>query len=530
MKFSQLVGILKAEEMESHIHQPKKVKDIAFAAKKDTNWVQALHKSLNQKIKDSVDLLAQNFNNTLRRIESGQGKSSNSHRGRNQTSRRSDIQCYECEGVGHYKSDCPLTKRKELKCSECKGYGHIRKECPNIQKRDDKALLRLSDTDSDEEANEDGMLNMVALVSKIDGNNSDSDYDDDEEIDPKVEFRKLYDSWVDLSNENLKLLKNKAMLEAQINILEMEKPVTSKREKSICSTSNNELHINTQAEQKNTLELEAKITRLSDLLSQEEEKNRSLEISLRDNHKKIRMLSTGTKDLNTLLAMGQPAKQNWGLGYKESRETKSVNDTRNQSGLINFVKHILVESVRSEVVRAAETKENVQSALQINKVDNCADSCVCVKAKNEVQQTRITYKAVETDNYVRQQRFNKGCCYSCGKRGHIARYCYERINNIRRAWKQKNCFIEPKCYGKFWIAKYVLYSKNDKDNTEDDFEVICNSDQLKQVQKSKKKMVKKRENDKVESASQQSLTLMSTTYKASKKVDGSMLVEKPRHV
>ncbi|KAF8052613.1 hypothetical protein N665_1537s0006 [Sinapis alba] len=488
MKFSQLVGILKAEEMESYIHQHKKVKDIAFAAKKNTDWVQALHESLNQKIEDNVDLLAQDFNNKLRQIESDQGKSSNSHRGRNQTSRRSDIQCYECEGVGHYKSDCPLTKRKKLKCSECKGYGHIRKECPNIQKRDDKALLRLSDTDSDEEANEDGMLNMVALVSKIDGKNSDSDFDDDEEIDPKVEYRKLYDSWVELSNENLKLLKNKAMLEAQINILEMEKPVTSKLETSICSRSKNELDINTQAEQKNTLELEAKITRLSDLLSLEVEKNRSLEFSLRDNHKKIRMLSTGTKDLDALLAMGQPTKQNWGLGYKESRETKSVTDTQNQTGLINFVraKPIRVESIRSVAVRAAETKEDVQSALLINKVNNCANSCVCVKAKNEVQQTRITYKAVETNNCVRQQRFNKGC-YSCGKRGHIARYCYEHINNIRQAWKQKNCFIEPKCYGKFWIAKYVLYSKNDKDNSEDDFEIICNSYQLKQVQKSKKK-------------------------------------------
>ncbi|KAF8107180.1 hypothetical protein N665_0125s0009 [Sinapis alba] len=501
MKFSQLVGILKAEEMDSPIHQPKKVKDIAFAAKKDTNWIQALHESLNQKIKDSVDLLAQNFNNTLRRIESGQEKSSNSHRGRNQTSKKSDIQCYECEGVGHYKSDCPLTKRKKLKCSECKGYGHIRNECPNIQKRDDKALLRLSDTDSDEEANEDGMLNMVALVSKIDGNNLDLDFDDDEEIDPKVEYCKLYDSWVELSNENLKLLKNKAMLEAQINILEMEKPVTSKLETSI-------------SEQKNTLELEAKITRLSDLLSLEEEKNISLECSLRDNYKKIRMLSTGTKDLDTLFAMGQHAKQNWGLGYKENRMTNQVSNTQSQTGLIDFVraKPILVESVRSVTVCAAETKEDVQSALQINKVDNCADSCVCVKAKNEVKQTRITYKAVETDNCVRQQRFNKGC-YSCGKRGHIARYCYERINNIRQAWKQKNCFIEPKCYKKFWIAKSVMYSKYDKDNNEDDFEIICNSDQLKQAQKSKKKVI----------ASQQSSTLMSTTYKASKEVDGSML-------
>lgn len=80
------------------------------------------------------------------------------------------------------------------------------------------------------------MMNLVALVSEQADSKSaaESDSDDDGEIDPSVEYRKLYDNWVVLSNENLKLLKDRALLEAQINILEMEKPTEIVAKK--CST------------------------------------------------------------------------------------------------------------------------------------------------------------------------------------------------------------------------------------------------------------------------------------------------------
>ena len=93
----------------------------------------------------------------------------------------------------------------------------------------------------------------------------DSDSDSDGEIDVKSEYRKLYDSWVELSNENMNMLKNKALLEAQINIMEMEKPTTLMLETSTCSKKDNGLHKQTKAEQKNIYVLELKINRLSNL-------------------------------------------------------------------------------------------------------------------------------------------------------------------------------------------------------------------------------------------------------------------------
>ena len=82
----------------------------------------------------------------------------------------------------------------------------------------------------------------------------------------KAEYHKLYDSCVELSKENLNLLKNKTMLKAQINIMEMEKPTTLMLETSTCSTKDNGLHKQTKDEQENTSVLESKINRLSDLL------------------------------------------------------------------------------------------------------------------------------------------------------------------------------------------------------------------------------------------------------------------------
>ena len=135
-----------------------------------------------------MELIAQNFKKALRRIEKGQGRSqgfqqtnesnqewrrdkerSGYRSGRNdgnQFNRKRDLQCHECEGYGHIRSECPLVKRKELKCGECKGFGHTKAECPNLLKRGEKSFLSFSDTESENEEDDEHMINLVALVSE----------------------------------------------------------------------------------------------------------------------------------------------------------------------------------------------------------------------------------------------------------------------------------------------------------------------------------------------------------------------------
>lgn len=189
MKFSQLVGILKAEEMDSESEPPKKGKSIAFAAEKEEYKIQVLHDTLNQKLEESMILLAWNFKKALRKIEKGQGRNqgfqqtsesnqdwrrdkdrSNARNSRvdgNQSTRKRHLQCHECEGYGHIRAECPLAKRRELKCFECKGFGHIKTECPNLTKKGERSLLSFSDTESEDDDDDDErMMNLVAFVTE----------------------------------------------------------------------------------------------------------------------------------------------------------------------------------------------------------------------------------------------------------------------------------------------------------------------------------------------------------------------------
>ena len=71
--------------------------------------------------------------------------------------------------------------------------------------------------------------------------------------------------------------------------------------------------------------------------------------------------------------------------------------------------------------------------------------------------TIMFWKARLIQGRLDEHRLNNGC-YSCEKLGHTHQFCYERINNIKKAWSENKCYVEPKSYCKVWIAKSHLYS------------------------------------------------------------------------
>lgn len=57
--------------------------------------------------------------------------------------------------------------------------------------------------------------------------------------------------------------------------------------------------------------MEDRVTKMLQAFTEEQAKTRGLEQDLSENHKKIPMLSKGTKDIDQLLSMEQPPKINW---------------------------------------------------------------------------------------------------------------------------------------------------------------------------------------------------------------------------
>ncbi|XP_048611465.1 uncharacterized protein LOC125585814 [Brassica napus] len=377
---------LKVHDLEKTDRQSTNQKSIAFTAEsKDDGRV--------TKIEENLSLMARNFNKFVKRMEKGGGRSNGRYqkndveRGSSQLSKQDSSKntkmCHECEGYGHFRSECPLAKRKYQKCIECKGIGHTRSECRSILKKE-KSLLCFSDTESESDSDEGELhLNFMALIGQESGKDSNaySEDDDDLEQDLETEYKTLFDKFSDLSHENLELLKEKAMLKAQINILELDQPSTKTKAYSIDRESDQEVLALKRAmteQERVRKEAEAHIQTLSDLLAVETDRSTLLESQLTENHKKVRMLSAGTATLDHILTWGQCPSLNIGLGYKGSTskatETKFVREAPNE------------EKKPEEKGVPAERNENV-----IPKPKRCGNGC-----------------------------------HFCGKRGHNARFCYFR--------------------------------------------------------------------------------------------------------
>ena len=332
ISFVDLVGMLKSEEMEADQDKVKPSKNIAF--------------------NDGMALLARNFGKALKCVERGQNRDStpwsnkDGERSRGRFSRsknddsgkKKEIQCYECGGFGHIKPECPVTKRKEMKCLECKGVGHTKFECPNKSKLKEKSLISFSDSESDDEGEE--LLNFVAFMASSDSSKfmSDTDSDCDEELNPKDEYRVLYDSWVQLSKDKLQLVKEKLTLEAKLANVSIE----DKQKLSETTT------VGTSPDyyQKN-------LERLREECHRERDRAKLLERELNDKHKQMRMLNKGLESLDKILAMGRTESQQRGLGYQGY--TGKIN--KEEGRIINFVSG---GTTSEPVVRQSCTKPKKQ--------------------------------------------------------------------------------------------------------------------------------------------------------------------------
>ncbi|KAF8085186.1 hypothetical protein N665_0677s0016 [Sinapis alba] len=245
----------------------------------------------------------------FQKSDSDRGNSQYSKQDSSKNSKKKELQCHECEGYIHFQNECPLAKRRELKCIECKGCGQTRK------------------SDSEEE---ELHLNFIALIgheevqethSTTEFTNEEEEEDDNISHDLETEYKALFDKFAELSHENLQLPKDKAMLKAQVNILELEQPSIQTTARSILNEADQEVLSLTRAmaeQERIHKQFEDKFIQITDLLKQEIDKSKLLENQLAETNKKVRMLTIGKKTLDHLLTLGQCPSISTGLVFRGS--------------------------------------------------------------------------------------------------------------------------------------------------------------------------------------------------------------------
>ncbi|KFK24283.1 hypothetical protein AALP_AAs42977U000100, partial [Arabis alpina] len=287
---------------------------------------------------DAVGLLVRRFDRALRRVEQGQGhKISGFIKRQSETersSKRPEVQCFECKGFNHFKTDCPTVKRRELKCFGCKGLGHTQLECVNDQKfKKDRAMI--AEEDSEEESEDEEILNnFVTFVGIVEfdeghaGSESDDEQDDDDDL--VKSYRDVREELIRIGLENTVLAKEKLRLEVMVEALQAELQAEKK------------LSLESVSLMKEKLILATKADMWEKELYAEKEVTAQLQAQLDLQYKKIHMF-VGTKQLDKILSYGRTEKSYSGLGYTgrsalETEKTKFVpagfshpTEQRNQS-------------------------------------------------------------------------------------------------------------------------------------------------------------------------------------------------------
>ncbi|KAK2410077.1 putative mitochondrial protein [Trifolium repens] len=182
MKMDELVGSLQTFESVLDERGDKRNKSIAFVSNTEEEDDQS-EDGEEDSIADAIAMLGRQFNKVLKRVDrrnrqNGQGI-------------RFDINKQQ-NSLKKSKPEDKSTQGKGVQCHECEGYGHIRSECGTYQKRQKKGLtVSWSDEDTDEEG--ESARHVTALTGTcVDVEDWDSDEDED------VSYEELASTYKDL--------------------------------------------------------------------------------------------------------------------------------------------------------------------------------------------------------------------------------------------------------------------------------------------------------------------------------------------
>ncbi|KAG7533081.1 Reverse transcriptase zinc-binding domain [Arabidopsis thaliana x Arabidopsis arenosa] len=288
--FEEVVGMMQTYELEITTGNNSSSKGLVLTVSSEKNEIQEL--------KDEMSMMAKNFNRTLRRVEK--------------------------KGfVGNQGADI----RTEIKVERGQTFSVMSVMDTGISSsssRKDKSYAAESESDSEDDDSSEDVTGYVAFMGSLEEedestddesvavngkSSSESESDVEQDVDVDGALRKLYDNWLLLSNEKISLMEEKLTLRDENEKLEKDLALEVKKN-----------------------------SELMQRCSSEEEKTRVLTLELNDTRKKIHMLNSGTKDLDSILASGRVGKSNFGLGYHGGSTGGTTKFVKSQSAH-NVVNH-----------------------------------------------------------------------------------------------------------------------------------------------------------------------------------------------
>ncbi|CAM8943748.1 unnamed protein product [Rhodiola kirilowii] len=360
MKLDELMGSLQSHEMElNEEDQALKATNISLKAK-----ISDVSDKFGEMSEQQFALLSRNFGKYMKRQYNKGTDACQTSKTRFQKEEK-DYKKNRTE------DPIPGNKGKGIQCRECEGFGHIQPECINTQKKKNAYAVSWSDSDSEGEIN-----NFVALSSCVnpeenqnkeeETNTSPEDKSlysscsDDEEItDEEIanNYKELYQQWLfeverktklqnllgDLTTEKEKLKEDvhTLKLKHQQTITDLEAQlVDARNERSELMTQKAELLEVISSHKRQNKETQGDCPEVTDDLKRENEALKRREENLINivnalkcetetdrlaheatieelNHlkKTVKMLNSGTKDLDSILGAQRTGGGHKGLGF-----------------------------------------------------------------------------------------------------------------------------------------------------------------------------------------------------------------------
>jgi hypothetical protein len=204
MKMDELVGSLQTFETVLDERGDKKNKSIAFVSNIDEDNTHYEDEE-EESIADAIAMLGRHFNKVLKRVDRRNRQ--------NAPSIRFDINKQQ-NGLKKSKPEEKNSQSKGVQCHECEGYGHIRSECGTYQKRQKKGLtVSWSDEESEEE--HESAKHVTALTGVcITDSNTDEDGD--------VAYDELANTYKELLTRFEEMCKILEKQKKTINLLQAE--------------------------------------------------------------------------------------------------------------------------------------------------------------------------------------------------------------------------------------------------------------------------------------------------------------------